>query len=83
MLGLKDLFPNQGPKQNPNAAPYFEAPQQKIVAVEHPFVIRNVDNGIKSFGRDPNFQRVRHRVLLSVFRGPQSIRLLIILLALA
>lgn len=58
MLGLKDLFPKQGPKQNPNAAPYFEAPPQKIVAVEHPFVVKNVDNALKTFGRDPNFQRV-------------------------
>ncbi|KAK9414391.1 putative Transcription factor tau subunit sfc1 [Seiridium unicorne] len=58
MLGLKDLFPKQGPKQNPNAAPYFEAPPQKIVAVEHPCVIKDIDKGMRTLGRDPNLQRL-------------------------
>ncbi|KAF3021036.1 tau 95 subunit of transcription factor TFIIIC [Neopestalotiopsis sp. 37M] len=58
MLGLKDLFPKQGPKQNPNAAPYFEAAPLKIVAVEHPCVVKNTDNGLKTFGRNPNFERL-------------------------
>lgn len=61
MLGLKDLFPKQGPKQNPNAAPYFEAAPLKIVAVEHPCVVKNTDNGLKTFGRNPNFERVSVR----------------------
>ncbi|KAH6649005.1 RNA polymerase III transcription factor IIIC subunit-domain-containing protein [Truncatella angustata] len=58
MLGLKDLFPKQGPKQNPNAAPYFEAPPYNIIAVEHPCIVKDVDNAMKTFGREPNFQRL-------------------------
>lgn len=63
MLGLKDLFPNKGPNQNPNAAPYFEQPQHKIVAVEHPCVVKNTDNGLKSFGRNPNYGKVSGSLL--------------------
>ncbi|KAI4599835.1 tau 95 subunit of transcription factor TFIIIC [Pestalotiopsis sp. 9143b] len=58
MLGLKDLFPTKGPNQNPNAAPYFEQPQHKIVAVEHPCVVKNTDKGLKSFGRNPNYGKL-------------------------
>ncbi|KAH8664153.1 RNA polymerase III transcription factor IIIC subunit-domain-containing protein [Xylariales sp. PMI_506] len=76
MLGLNDLFPNRGPKQNPNAAPYFEAPPRKFVAVEHPCVIYNVDKAIESFGRNPDFQRLLNdndgRVSLPLWLRPEN-----------
>lgn len=65
MLGLKDLFPTKGPNQNPNAAPYFEQPQHKIVAVEHPCVVKNTDKGLKSFGRNPNYGKVSASPLIA------------------
>ncbi|KAI1849403.1 hypothetical protein JX265_008557 [Neoarthrinium moseri] len=75
MLGLKDLFPSQGPKQNPHAAPYFEAPPQKIIAVEHPYIIKDVDKAVKTFGTNPNLQRLFEddtgRVSLPLWLRPQ------------
>lgn len=57
MLGLEDLFPHPT-HQNPNAAPYFEVPNQKIAALEHPCLVHDVDNAVKSFGLNPNFHKV-------------------------
>ncbi|CAJ2508261.1 Uu.00g094470.m01.CDS01 [Anthostomella pinea] len=40
------------------SAPIFEVPERKIVAVEHPCILRNLDNGLNAFGPDPNFRRL-------------------------
>ncbi|ORY71880.1 RNA polymerase III transcription factor IIIC subunit-domain-containing protein [Pseudomassariella vexata] len=56
MLGLENLFPPGGSKND--GAPYFEVPSRKIVSIEHPFIIQNLDNGIRSFGPNPNFHRL-------------------------
>ncbi|KAI9733468.1 MAG: tau 95 subunit of transcription factor TFIIIC [Claussenomyces sp. TS43310] len=39
-------------------APFFTVPGREIVAVEHPMVIKNVDNGLKTFGTDPQFKYI-------------------------
>lgn len=39
-------------------APIFEVPPRKIVAIEHPCVILNLDKGLATFGPDPDFQKV-------------------------
>ncbi len=39
-------------------APIFKVPSRKIIAVEHPMVVQNIDNGIKTFGNSRPFQRV-------------------------
>ncbi|KAI0123059.1 putative RNA polymerase III transcription factor subunit [Xylariales sp. AK1849] len=76
MLGLKDLFPDRDPTQNPDAAPYFEVPPQKICAIEHPFIVKNVDKAIESFGTDPNFHRLfdddATRVSLPLWLRPEN-----------
>ncbi|POS87149.1 hypothetical protein EPUL_000546 [Erysiphe pulchra] len=40
------------------AASSYEVPLRKIVAVEHPMIIKNLDNGIKTFGTNHPFERV-------------------------
>jgi len=40
------------------AAPAYQVPPRKVVAVEHPMVIKNLDNGLKTFGTNRPFQRV-------------------------
>ncbi|KAG8159029.1 hypothetical protein KVR01_011472 [Diaporthe batatas] len=39
-------------------APAFKIPSRTIAAVEHPFLIQNLDKGIETFGTNPQFQSV-------------------------
>ncbi|KAI1004947.1 hypothetical protein K3495_g3269 [Podosphaera aphanis] len=39
-------------------APSYEIPSRTIVAVEHPMIIKNLDNGIKTFGTNLPFERI-------------------------
>lgn len=45
------------------SAPTFEVPSRKIVAVDHPCILLNLENGLQSFGPKPNFQKVSYRPL--------------------
>jgi len=58
MLGLEDLFPQQARTEADDIAPVYEVSQRKVVAIEHPCIIKNLDRGIKSFGPNPKFQNV-------------------------
>lgn len=40
-------------------APVYTFKPREVVAVEHPMVIHNIDNGLKTFGRTPAFREVR------------------------
>lgn len=40
-------------------APAFKIPSRTIAAVEHPFLIHNLDKGLGTFGPNPQFQSVR------------------------
>ncbi|KAI1818108.1 hypothetical protein GGS20DRAFT_529777 [Poronia punctata] len=40
------------------SAPTLEVPERKIVAVDHPCILLNLENGLKSFGPKPNFQKL-------------------------
>jgi len=40
------------------SAPRFSVPPTEIVAVEHPMLIKNVDNALKTFGRGLPFEQV-------------------------
>ncbi|KAI1129477.1 hypothetical protein F5Y10DRAFT_264157 [Nemania abortiva] len=40
------------------SAPTFEVPNRKIVAVDHPCILLNLENGLRSFGPKPNFQKL-------------------------
>ncbi|KAI0537768.1 RNA polymerase III transcription factor IIIC subunit-domain-containing protein [Xylaria digitata] len=40
------------------SAPIFQVPERKIVAVDHPCIVINLDNGLRSFGPKPNFQKL-------------------------
>ena len=42
----------------PSMAPAYEVPQQRIVGVEHPCVIRNLDNAVRSLGGEPQIKHV-------------------------
>ena len=47
-------------------APEFELGTREVFAVEHPAIIQNLDNGIKTFGRDQPFERVSLSRFLSL-----------------
>lgn len=40
------------------SAPVYTVPPREIVAVEHPLIIKNLENGIKTFGRQPQWNKV-------------------------
>lgn len=39
-------------------APWYDVPQKDVVSIEHPCLINNVDNGIKSLGGPLALNRV-------------------------
>lgn len=39
-------------------APILMVPEREIVAVEHPMVVKNIENGLKTLGKAPPFQLV-------------------------
>jgi hypothetical protein len=41
-----------------STAPAYKVPPRKVVAVEHPLVIKNLENGLKTFGKNKPFERV-------------------------
>jgi general transcription factor 3C polypeptide 5 (transcription factor C subunit 1) len=41
-----------------SSAPTYAIPSREVVSVEHPLIIQNLDNGIKTFGRAPNWSKV-------------------------
>lgn len=40
-------------------APWLLVPQDAVVSIEHPCVVRDVDNGIKSLGGEVKLSKVR------------------------
>ncbi|PQE29754.1 hypothetical protein CJF32_00000412 [Rutstroemia sp. NJR-2017a WRK4] len=41
-----------------SSAPTYAIPSREVVSVEHPLIIQNLDNGIKTFGRAPNWSKI-------------------------
>ena len=77
--------PESEPEPEPEQfAPEFELGTREVFAVEHPAIIQNLDNGIKTFGRDQPFERVslshflflKSRDLRNPATGPLLISLL-------
>ncbi|KAK7910923.1 transcription factor tau subunit sfc4 [Apiospora marii] len=78
MLGLGDLFPQQARTDADDIAPVYEVSQRKVVAIEHPCIIKDLDRGIKSFGPNPKFQKLvtrpdSGRAILPLWLRPESI----------
>lgn len=46
-------------------APIFDVPDRKMVAIEHPCVVINLDKGLATFGPEPDFQKVGADILFS------------------
>ena len=42
----------------PRSAPIFDVPERKVVAVDHPCIVINLEKGLRSFGPKPNFSKV-------------------------
>jgi hypothetical protein len=49
-----------------SSAPTYMVPQRDIVAVEHPMVIRNIDDGLKTFGTGVPLAHVSHVTLFEI-----------------
>ncbi|KAF4630494.1 hypothetical protein G7Y89_g7641 [Cudoniella acicularis] len=43
---------------NNSYAPIFKIPLTKVVAVEHPMIVKNLENGLKTFGTTQPFKRI-------------------------
>lgn len=46
-------------EEEDQSAPVYTIPPREIVAVEHPLIVKNLENGIKTFGRQPQWNKVR------------------------
>ncbi|KAK2602429.1 hypothetical protein N8I77_008961 [Diaporthe amygdali] len=57
-------------------APAFKIPSRTIAAVEHPFLIQNLDKGLGTFGPNPQFQSVldpsRPQLSVPLYLHPQD-----------
>jgi hypothetical protein len=56
--------PESEPEPEPEPAPEFELGTREVFAVEHPAIIQNLDNGIKTFGKNNPFERVSPLAIL-------------------
>ncbi|QSZ32882.1 hypothetical protein DSL72_002463 [Monilinia vaccinii-corymbosi] len=45
-------------EEEDRSAPIYTVPPREIVAVEHPLIIKNLENGIKTFGRQPQWNKI-------------------------
>jgi general transcription factor 3C polypeptide 5 (transcription factor C subunit 1) len=43
---------------DPSTAPFYIVPHERVVSIEHPCIVRNFDNGIKSLGGEPQMKHV-------------------------
>jgi general transcription factor 3C polypeptide 5 (transcription factor C subunit 1) len=41
-----------------STAPFYIVPHERVVSIEHPCIVRNFDNGIKSLGGEPQMKHV-------------------------
>ncbi|KAK8032432.1 hypothetical protein PG990_002166 [Apiospora arundinis] len=78
MLGLEDLFPQQPRTEADDIAPVYEVSTRKVIAIEHPCIIQNLDRGIKSFGSTPEFHKLVNRpdperAIVPVWLRPESL----------
>ena len=46
------------PAADSGKAPTYHVPQERIVSVEHPCIVKNFDNGLKSLGGEHQLKHV-------------------------
>ena len=46
------------PAQDSGGAPSYEVPQERIVSIEHPCIVKNFSNGFKSLGDEQQLKHV-------------------------
>ncbi|KAI5867173.1 hypothetical protein GGS23DRAFT_164707 [Durotheca rogersii] len=51
-------YPLDHSSETDGGAPVFDVPERRIVAIEHPCVLRNLDRGLASFGQEPDFHKL-------------------------
>lgn len=47
-------------------APFYIVPSERVVSIEHPCIVRNFDDGIKSLGGEPQMKHVSGAVYEAV-----------------
>ncbi|RYP11770.1 hypothetical protein DL765_007612 [Monosporascus sp. GIB2] len=59
------------PNESASVAPTFDLPSRKIVAIEHPCIVQNLDKGLDTFGPRPDFRSLledgRERISLPIW----------------
>lgn len=67
-MGDPGFADSEGKKSSPSSnyssssshAPWYNVPKRSIVSVEHPFIIRNIEKGLKTLGNSGRLERVCH-----------------------
>jgi len=52
---------SRGPAR-PKEAPIYQIAPREITAIEHPLIIQNLDNGLKTFGTNKPFERIMNSI---------------------
>ena len=55
----QDVLVGQVSEDNAPATSSLGVPQDRVVCIEHPCIIKNIDNGVKSLGGEHHLQKVR------------------------
>lgn len=66
MPSATNLPPPRGHELEDDHAPILSVPPTQIVAVEHPMIVKNLDNALKTFGRGHPFKQVLSHSILHV-----------------
>ncbi|KAK0795586.1 tau 95 subunit of transcription factor TFIIIC [Friedmanniomyces endolithicus] len=51
-------YPRDGQATGGPGAPSYDVPDQRVVSIEHPCIVRNLDRGLKSLGGEAQIQHV-------------------------
>lgn len=49
---------SDGVPADSSTAPIHTVPQERVISIEHPCIVRNFDNGLKSLGGEPQMKHV-------------------------
>lgn len=61
-------------EHNTSGRAVLDVPQDRIVCIEHPCIIKDIDNGVKSLGGEHQLQKVRVLGIGTVFPCLISLR---------
>lgn len=78
MPGVVEVSTDDAPTDSTTntTAPIHTVPQERVVSIEHPCIVRNFDNGIKSLGGEPQMKHVSSDINIQILPSHKPIPLI-------